>query len=158
MAAPALTLKRVLCATDLSEFGNRAVEVAFAAASTGGSVTLVYVVHKAEIPSPLVPHYGERRPSGDELAEQEREASARLTALAEPAARAAEVEFEVRTPRAANVCDALLSEAKRIDADLICLATHSHSGLKKLVLGSAAQEVLVEARRPVLLVPSPIDD
>jgi nucleotide-binding universal stress UspA family protein len=67
------------------------------------------------------------------------------------------VSFDVRTPRAANVTEALLAEAERIDADLICLATHSRTRLTKLVLGSAAHEVLVEAGRPVLLVPSPLD-
>ena len=156
MATPALTLNRVLCATDLSEFGNRAVDVAFAAATSGGSVTLVHVVVEPAVPSPLVPHYGERHPSRDELAEQQREASERLTALAKPAAQKRKMSFEVRTPRAAHVTDALLAEAERIDADLICLATHSRTGLKKLVLGSAAHDVLVEAGRPVLLVPSPL--
>jgi nucleotide-binding universal stress UspA family protein len=157
MAAPALTLKRVLCATDLSDFGNRAVDVAFAAVAPGGSVTLVYVVHEAAVPSPLVPHYGKRRPSSEELAEQGRRAGASLRALAESASKRHEVSFDVRTPRAANVTEALLAEAERIDADLICLATHSRTGLIKLVLGSAAHEVLVEAGRPVLLVPSPLD-
>jgi nucleotide-binding universal stress UspA family protein len=157
MAAPALTLKRVLCATDLSEFGNRAVDVAFAAVASGGTVTLVHVVHEAAVPSPLVPHYGERHPSPSELAERERQASAHLTALAEPAARGRKVSFEVRTPRAAEITDALLGEAESIDADLICLATHSRTGLTKLVLGSAAHDLLVEAHRPVLLVPSPVE-
>ena len=39
---PALpALLRVLCATDLSEFGNRAVPFAFAAVAPGGCVTLL---------------------------------------------------------------------------------------------------------------------
>jgi nucleotide-binding universal stress UspA family protein len=156
MAAPARTLKRVLCATDLSEFGNRAVDVAFAAVAEGGSVTLVHVVHEAALPSPLVPHYGKRRPSKDELSEQARQASAALVALAEPAAQRREVTFEVSTPRAAKVTEAILAEAERIDADLICLATHSRKGLTKLVLGSAAHDVLALAGRPVLLIPSPV--
>ena len=157
MPAAALTLSRVLCATDLSEFGNRAVAVAFAAAESGGSVTLVHVVHEPAVPSPLVPHYGEPHPSADDLAQQAGKASESLTALEEFAARGCSVSFEVRTPRAAQVTEALLAEAERIDADLICLATHSRSGLTKLVLGSAAHDLLVEAGRPVLLVPCPVD-
>jgi nucleotide-binding universal stress UspA family protein len=153
MPQPARTLNRVLCATDLSEFGNRAVDMAFAAAEPGGSVTLVHVVREPPVPSPLVSHYGERRPSADELAKQQRKAADRLTALAESAAQGRKVRFEVRTPRAPKVAEALLAEAENLDADLIVVVTRSRSGLAKFVLGSAAHDVLYEAGRPVLLVP-----
>ncbi|MEN8159110.1 MAG: universal stress protein [Myxococcota bacterium] len=153
MPTSALTLERVVCATDLSEFGNRAVDLAFAAAEDGGSVTLVHVVHEPPVPSPLVPHYGEPRPSAAELAKQQSKAADRLTALGESAARGRKVRFEVRTHRAAKVAEAVLAEAERVDADLIVLVTRSRSGLAKFVLGSAAHDVLYDAGRPVLLVP-----
>jgi nucleotide-binding universal stress UspA family protein len=42
--------------------------------------------------------------------------------------------------------------ARDIDASVIALATHGHSGLKRLAIGSVAEEVLNKADRPLLLV------
>jgi nucleotide-binding universal stress UspA family protein len=153
-AAPALA--RVLCATDLSEFGDRAVPLAFGIAAPGGHVTLLHVLHTPELPSPLVPRYGEKHPSPEELATGEREARAHLDGLAGPLGAARGIPYEVLVARAAHVSAAILAEAERIDASCICLATHSRKGLAQLVLGSAAHEVLHRAGRPVLLVPSPL--
>ena len=146
-------LLRVLCATDLSEFGNRAVPFAFAAVAPGGCVTLLHVLHTPPVPSPLVPHYGEKRASEEELAAQERHGASHLTALARPLAEARGARFEVRALRADEVAQAIVDEAERIGADAICLATHSRSGLSQLILGSPAQDVLHQAGRPVLLIP-----
>jgi nucleotide-binding universal stress UspA family protein len=154
-AVPALL--RVLCATDLSEFGNRAVAFAFAVAAPGGCVTLLHVLHKPSVPSPLVPHYGEKHASEQELAAQERHDAAHLTALARPLAEARGVRFEVRALHAADVVQAILDEAERVEADVLCLATHSRTELAKLVLGSTASEVLHRAGRPVFLIPSPLE-
>jgi nucleotide-binding universal stress UspA family protein len=150
-------LLRVLCATDLSEFGNRAVPFSFATAGPGGCVTLLHVLRKPSVPGPLVPHYGERHASEEELAAQERHDAAHLTALARPLAEARGIRFEVRALHATDVAQAILDEAERVDADAICLATHSRTGLAKLVLGSTASEVLQRAGRPVLLIPSPVE-
>jgi nucleotide-binding universal stress UspA family protein len=156
MPTPAATLGRVLCASDLSEFGNRALPFAFAVAAPAGRVTVLHVLETKPVPSPLVPRYGQPRADDEELAAQERERAERLAALARPLAEARALSFEVRVTRAARVADAVLAEAERIDADLICLATHSRTGLAQLVLGSAADEVLRRSGRPVLLVPSPV--
>jgi nucleotide-binding universal stress UspA family protein len=156
MSSAAPALGRVLCATDLSEFGNRAVPFAFAVAAPGGRVTLVTVLETPAAPSPLLPRYGEKRSSEDELAALERAAAAQLDALARVAAGPRGIAYEVRVTRAARVADAILFEADRIDAGAICLATHSRGGLAQLMLGSAAQELLHRAGRPVLLIPSPL--
>jgi nucleotide-binding universal stress UspA family protein len=153
-AAPALA--RVLCATDLSELGDRAVPLAFAITAPGGRVTLLHVLHTPELPSPLVPRYGEKHPSPEELAAREREARAHLEGIASPLGTARGIAYEVLVARAAHVAAAILAEAGRIDASCICLATHSRKGLAELVLGSAAHEVLHRGGRPVLLVPSPL--
>jgi nucleotide-binding universal stress UspA family protein len=150
------TLLRVLCATDLSEFGNRAVPFSFATAAPGGCVTLLHILRKPSVPSPLVPHYGEKHASDEEIAAQERHDAAHLTALARPLAEARGVRFEVRALHAADVAQAILDEAERIEADAICLATHSRKGLAQLMLGSTAHEVLHHAGRPVFLIPSPV--
>jgi nucleotide-binding universal stress UspA family protein len=155
MSNSAQGIARVLCATDLSEFGNRALPVAFAAASPSGRVSVLHVLEIKPVPSPLVPRYGEPHAGEAELAAREKECAAALDAAARPLARGRAVAYEVRVARAPHVADAILAEAARGDAELICLATHSRSGLVQLVLGSAAEEVLRRAHRPVLLVPPP---
>jgi len=154
-AAPALG--RVLCATDLSEFGNRAVPFAFALAGSAGRVTLATVLETPELPSPLVPHYGDRHASAQELDSREKALGAQLEDLARSASVASGSAYEVRVLRASRVADAIVAEAERVDAGIICIATHSRSGLAELVLGSAAHEVLHRAGRPILLIPAPLE-
>jgi nucleotide-binding universal stress UspA family protein len=42
--------------------------------------------------------------------------------------------------------------SEEIHANLIALATHGYSGLKRLAIGSVAEEVLNKAKRPIILV------
>lgn len=44
------------------------------------------------------------------------------------------------------------SVAEDVEADMIALATHGYSGLKRLTIGSVAEEVLNNAVRPIILV------
>jgi nucleotide-binding universal stress UspA family protein len=53
------------------------------------------------------------------------------------------------------VADAILTEARKLDAELIVLGTHGRRGLTRLLVGSDAETVLREANVPVLLVGSP---
>jgi universal stress protein A len=46
----------------------------------------------------------------------------------------------------------VLHAAKRLGADLIVMATHGRKGLRRLVLGSVAEQVVREAQCPVLTV------
>jgi nucleotide-binding universal stress UspA family protein len=50
--------------------------------------------------------------------------------------------------------EAILSHAEEIDAAAIVLGSRSHTGLRSLILGDIANEVVQRAARPVLLVPS----
>ncbi|MGH7289127.1 MAG: universal stress protein [Myxococcota bacterium] len=150
------TLARVLCATDLSDFGNRAVPVAFSITPDDGTLTLLHVLHTPALPSPLLPHYGEKHASPEELARAEQACAERLEARAREAAGARRVDWQVRVVRGTQVSDAILAEAARDDAQLICLATHAREGLAKLVLGSTAHDVLHRTGRPVLLIPPPM--
>jgi nucleotide-binding universal stress UspA family protein len=53
-----------------------------------------------------------------------------------------------------NVREEILREAGEIGADLIVLGSHGHTGFKRLVLGSTAEDVLRHALVPVLIVPA----
>ena len=48
---------------------------------------------------------------------------------------------------------AILETADAIDADMIVMGTHTHNLWGELLLGSAANKVMHNSRRPVLLVP-----
>ena len=63
-----------------------------------------------------------------------------------------EVEALVREGYPATV---ILEEAETLEADLIVIGTHGHTGLKHLLLGSIAERVVQRAPCPVLTVKSP---
>jgi nucleotide-binding universal stress UspA family protein len=48
--------------------------------------------------------------------------------------------------------DAIVREARKQRADLLVLGTHGHRGLRRMVLGSDAEQVVRSASVPVLLV------
>jgi nucleotide-binding universal stress UspA family protein len=51
--------------------------------------------------------------------------------------------------------EAILAHADEIEAAAIVLGSRSHSGLKSLILGDVANEVVQRADRPVVVAPSP---
>jgi nucleotide-binding universal stress UspA family protein len=58
----------------------------------------------------------------------------------------------VREISGGPVADAIVREAKKQRADLIVLGTHGRRGVRRLVLGSDAEQVVRESPVPVLLV------
>ncbi|GAB3628933.1 Stress response protein NhaX [Pandoraea terrae] len=51
-----------------------------------------------------------------------------------------------------TIADAILREAERWHADVLVLGTHGRRGVRRLMFGSVAEQVLRQAHRPVLLV------
>lgn len=49
----------------------------------------------------------------------------------------------------------ILEEAKRLDADVIVMGTHSKGALEQAFLGSVTEKVLRKANRPVFAIPLP---
>jgi len=151
-AAAPHEVRRVLVATDLSETGNRAVAHALALAPAGAELRIVHVMSPNQM---LEGSYG--RPSYRQFeAEHAAERANRQQAL------------ESLVPRPAPggqrsvVCEviehdlpakAIAEQAEHYDADLVCVGTLGRSGLSAALLGSTAQDVLKQLRRPLLLVP-----
>ena len=56
-----------------------------------------------------------------------------------------------------TVADAIVREAERWHADLLILGTHGRKGVRRLLIGSVAEQVLRQAHRPVMLVAGSAD-
>ncbi len=56
---------------------------------------------------------------------------------------------------AETVADVIVSQARKVSADLIVIGTHGRRGVRRLVLGSDAEGVVRLAEAPVMLVRQP---
>ena len=77
-----------------------------------------------------------------------------LLAKAERAAAegGAEAESVIHESTGGSVADTIVSEAARLDCDLIVMGTHGRRGLRRLTLGSDAELVVRHSPEPVMLV------
>lgn len=83
-----------------------------------------------------------------------REAGKRVLAKAEAVALKAKLKPKtvMRETIGGSAADAIVREAKKQRADLIVLGTHGRRGVRRMVLGSDAEQVVRTASVPVLLV------
>ncbi|WP_164012308.1 universal stress protein [Pyxidicoccus trucidator] len=137
VALPAF--REVLVATDFSETGNRAVAHACALTPPEGTVHLVHVAE------------------GSLSAAEEAGLRTRLLALVPKAAESGgrRVQVEVLAQGGKDVVTTLVQASERLGVDAIVMGTHGRSGLKRAVLGSVTQALLLRTDRPVLVVRPP---
>ena len=142
-------MRRILVATDLSPVGNRALDYALAIAPADGEVIVVHAL------SPNLMRGGQfGRPSYAAFAAEHRavveERRAELQALLPkaPGGRTLRVEI-VEHDRAER---AIIEAVEREAPDLVCVGTLGRTGARAVVLGSTAQALVRECRRPLLLV------
>ncbi len=144
-ATPVVTLKNILFATDFSEASMK--EFTYAAALAKRFEASVFPFH-AIVPTSLVAAAPQAAPY---LYEAEREASEK------------ELENVVHSPllqgvKAKSVLtsgllgDCLTEEIKNDDIDLIVAGTHGRTGWRRLLVGSAVEEICRTATCPVLAV------
>jgi universal stress protein E len=142
-----ITIRRILCPVDFSEFSRRAL--AHAAVIAGWYEAELVVVHVIPIAlgaaglPPAVPA---------SVALMDPEAAARD--LREFVGSAAAESPRLRTvvtagPAAASIVD----HARELDADLLVLGTHGRSGFERFMLGSVTEKAIRKASCPVLTVP-----
>jgi len=140
-----VTFKNILLATDFSEVSRRAVPYAAAIASRYGSK--IYLVHvippEARMPIPIEPLPPELD-YGRVKAEGEMTNFLRGDALGD-------IPHEVLLEQG-PIWDALSALIQRDEIDLLVLGTHGRGGLKKVILGSVAEELFRLASCPVLTV------
>ena len=131
--------RRVLVATDFSDLGNSAIRYACAACSIGGLVKIIHVA------PPRVLAKGHARTGG---ASDYRE---RLRALIPNESGARCQPPEVAVLENSDVAKAICSEAEKMGAELVCVASHGR-GASRALHGSVTKAVLKRLRRPVLVI------
>ncbi len=137
-------LDRVLVATDFSDFGDKAASYGCAILRRGGTLKLMHVIGPAGAPSTRdknKPHPGKGNPK----------LLAQLRSLVPPNADE-RIDVNVEIIENGDAAEAIAQEAERFDADVICVGSHGRSGLAKTFLGSVAQAVMTNTKRPVLVV------
>lgn len=143
--------KKILVCTDFSDNSAPATQLAAAYAKAfGAELIIVHVVDAS-----LFPTYVDW--IGDEidriLARTRESAEARLTEMATEYAKGGQ---SVKTcSKVGSVPTEIVALAEEEKADLVVVGTHGRSGVKHLVMGSVARNVLRTAHRPVLIVEAP---
>jgi len=154
-----VAIDRILCPVDLSPCSRTALRYASALARWyQARVTVVHVFRQAPVVDTAAASLGGAIYAPPlALADVDREALSRRVA-----------EFVTHTPDAGtpavhvcegvNVREEILREAAALPADLLVLGSHGLTGVKRLVLGSTAENVLRHATTPVLIVPAHAPD
>ena len=143
---PLLRLKRILVPIDFSQASLKAFRYAVPFAEQfGATLCLIHVIEKASFLNDVNNVVLAR---ADE--EQVKEARKHLVTLAQK-------EIEELIPvnpqvRIGKPFHEICAVAKELEADLIIIATHGHTCLKRAILGSTAEAVVRHAPCPVLVV------
>lgn len=136
--------KRILCATDLSDFSNQVVYYGMAMAEKFEA--MLYLCHVIDMPIVSVHGTAYTFPE-DYLDSLKEEAAQKLATLVE--GRAVKWESLVVTGPIATSLSELVSEK---GIDLSIAATHGRAGLKRLFLGSVTERLIRSIGCPLLTV------
>ena len=147
--------KQVLVAVDGSATGNRGLRTAIGlAADQRAALAVVHVVDAVTsvsyvgdigyVPDAFI----------DKVVDDLRAHGRKILDKAASLARDAGVEARTLLveSKGGSIADAILSQVRKVRADVIVLGTHGRRGLRRVVMGSDAEAVVRDARVPVLLV------
>jgi nucleotide-binding universal stress UspA family protein len=157
-----LEFKRVLCPVDLSEFSREALRLAVTIAEvSGATLDILHVIHNpfdeiylSEItqtdPALIDAYASEPQRRAKILRATEEHAEDLLKQFCHDAVKHwPQVRYHVRK---GDPFENIIEGAADFLTDLIVLATHGRTGLKRLVIGSVAEKVVRHAPRAVLTV------
>ena len=135
--------RRILCPVDFDDNSMEALDTAAnLARESNGTVFVLHVVPMIIAPTGM-PVYV------DLYQGQEETARAKLLEIAHKRLAGLKYELLVHTGEPAGT---ILNAEKKIDADVVVMATHGRRGFKRFFLGSIAELVLRESICPVLTV------
>ena len=94
---------------------------------------------------------------GDKLEKSLRRNASVILAKAAAVAKAAGAQMKAVLAKShgRTIADAILTEARKVKADVIVIGTHGRRGISRMLMGSDAEGVLRKSRVPVLLIRSP---
>lgn len=141
-----MNAKNIVLATDFSDYASDAMRYAVSIARDTGAT--VHLVHAVEDP----PHSADRGFGGFQ-AEAEVESDAEKT-LAEIKLPDENIPVVRKLLHGAPDVE-IVQYAKEVEADMVVLGTHGHTGLMRVLLGSVAESVVRKAHCPVLTVKQP---
>lgn len=139
--------RTILVATDFSDFSRQAFDAALILAERAHAS--LHLVHALEVPLPIFEPYAVGVPA-EFIGQARKAAQEQLGALeAEVKARGLSGTVSLgEVPAAAAVA----ARARELDADLVVVGTHGHTGLRHVFLGSVAERIVKEAPCSVLTV------
>ena len=141
--------KRILVPTDGSDITAKAVETSIALAKSVGA-KLYTISVKEPFPYSAISEM-QPTPPQEFFDAQERIAAQRVQRVSELCA-AADVACQAHTVEALHPWEAIIDHAKRMECDLLVMASHGRRGVSALLLGSETQKVLTHSKVPVLVV------
>ncbi len=144
-ACPLTRGERILVAVDGSPFADAAVDQAI---SLGGICnSQIFVIS-------VVALYPEQMEVAPALVETMSEDVRKHLDRAKEKIEKADMSCETIVHMGGQPHQFIIQEAKEKGIDLILMGTHGRSGLKRILLGSVAQNVIGHAPCPVMVVPS----
>lgn len=147
-------MKRILCATDFSEASDEALRQADAIArARGAALGVCHVVPNLQAVHPLFPQ--DNAGSALQAADLEGRAAAALAERVTTVTGRAKDEVTLHVAVGAGYAE-IIRVAERWSAELVVVGSHGRSGLKRLLLGSVASDVLRYAHAPVLVARSTV--
>ena len=141
-----MDIKKILFPTDFSDFAEYALDYAVALAQDFNAELYMFYV---EAGLPYIPDEADLDfPTQEEI---EQHAKQQMTAQIEKRAGITARRFVGRGMPSEEICDF----AKAHEIDLVVMATHGHTGLKHMLLGSTTERVVRLAPCPVLSIHHP---
>jgi len=158
----ALDFKRILCPLDLSGFSLQALKLAVKMAEASGAG--LYLLHVIDNPfdelymssiaqtDPALLGLYQREPleRAKILRATENHSQVLLKQFAHPwIGSLPKVRYRIAS---GNPFESIIDTAEAVRADLIVLATHGRTGIKRLIIGNVAEKVVRHAPCPVLIL------
>jgi nucleotide-binding universal stress UspA family protein len=136
--------KRLLVPLDGSNLAEAAVPAAAYLAQTLAAPAIL--IHVIERDAPKAVH-GQRHLTTED------EACAYLSQIATQYFPAGlQIELHVHTSAVSDVADSIVQHVAEFGSDLIVMCTHGHGGLRRLLFGPIAQQVINLGKTPLLLI------
>jgi universal stress protein A len=151
------SFRSILCPTDFSKGSQQAFQMACAIArDQGARVVVLHVVPKSAPVTGSGDRYalGKAEHTEQDLAVYQREMEKKLQGLQDPGGKVS-VDQVLKQGEPTAI---ILQAVEQHPCDLIVMGTHGRSEQQRKALGSVAEEVMRQARCPVLLLKVPVGE